>query len=1028
MKIARIAVSILVLVISLTGQVAAGTERPPEKLPTSIDLAGASQTAPLSPTVDLGQPRAVFGYTRSLGESVTPYLVDSQHLNAPNGLFIDGNNSLFVVEENGYRALKYTSAGVNTLTLGQAGQPWNYDRFLFRPRHVASDSVGNIWVTFNNAIKEYDANGNVIQRFPDSDPWNSGSDNGRFNDTRGIAFDSAGNLYVADRYNHRIQVFSTAGGSLTYLETIGVTGEPGSDNAHFNGPADILIDNNNRLYVADVENWRVQRCTFANSWTCSTFHGTGTAGGGASDLSWAFGLGSNSTGDTIYVADSANGRVKQCSSNGNCTTLVSGLQWPADVAVDAAGNVFVSDYYDLTVRKYSNSGAFLGVFAGVSGVPYVTDGQHFNGPRGFALAPDGGYYVTENKGYRLLKLDRSGAMQWAVGQPGVHGSDNAHFGSWWAGLEGSLAVDAAGRVYVPDTGNHRIQVFNPNGTYYRTFGSYGTGNDQFDCPAGVAINPTNGYIFISDKCNQRIQVYASNWMHRMTLGVLDQTGTDNRHFAWPLSIALDSNGALFVADNDNNRVQKCTLSANDYTCTTFAGETGVWGDDFSHMQPAAVAVDSLGRVFVADSSNARVQVFDANGVYLTTISGRWGAATGETTSPFELAVDQSGAIWIADATNHRIDRYMNGVPGWQQRNVNGFGDRNNRAVWSLGVFGGRLYASTVNQASGAELYRLSPNGAWERVATGGFGQAANIGIDRLTEFNGQLYASTWTDGSIGAQIWRSPSGNANSWSLVAQGGLGSTNNAEFMSLTPFNGYLYAGTWVGDSNDHGAEIWRSNTGNSGSWTRVASNGFSNDNSNYAILSMKVFNGSLYAATGNDMSGGELWRSSDGLNWTQVNSDGFGSADNTRVVSLETFASNLYVGTWNSATGGEIWRTSNGTTWERVMQGGFGNSANTDIGALIVFRHELFVMVGNRATGPEVWRSATGDSSSWRKVMDTGFGSGNALSVGWDNHAVVFDDNLFIGTFTFGNGGGRLWQYLPNRTWLPLLINTYASSTN
>ena len=104
----------------------------------------------------------------------------------------------------------------------------------------------------------------------------------------------------------------------------------------------------------------------------------------------------------------------------------------------------------------------------------------------------------------------------------------------------------------------------------------------------------------------------------------------------------------------------------------------------------------------------------------------------------------------------------------------------------------------------------------------------------------------------------------------------------------------------------------------------------------------------------------------------------------------------------------------------MQGGFGNSANTDIGALIVFRNELFVMVGNRATGPGVWRSASGDSGSWRKVMDTGFGSGNALSVDLDNQALVFNDGLYIATFTFGNGGGRLWQYLPERTYLPLLV--------
>lgn len=771
--------------------------------------------------------------------------------------------------------------------------------------------------------------------------------------------------------------------------------------------------------MADVENFRVQRCVFANSWMCSTFHGTGTAGGGANELDWAFGLGSNSAGDTIYITDGVNGRVKKCNSSGTCSVFVTGLQWPADVAVDSAGVVFVSDFYDFTVRKYSSGGASLGVFAGVSGVPYVTDTQHYNGPQGIALAPDGGYYVAETKGYRLIKLDRNGVQQWAVGQPGIHGWDNGHFGSGWAGPEGNLAVDAVGRVYVPDTGNHRIQVFNPNGTYYRTFGSWGNDNNQFDCPAGVAINPANGTIFVSDKCNQRVQVYTGNWVYRMTLGVLDQTGSDNRHFAWPQSLAIDGNGALFVADNGNNRVQKCTLAANDYTCRTFAGETGVGGDDFAHMQPTSVAVDAAGRVYVADTSNVRVQVFDASGGYLTTIGGRWGTQIGEMTSPIGLAVDRQGKVFIADTTNHRIDKYMQGVSGWQQRNVNGFGDRENHAVWSLGAFNNRLYATTANLASGAEIYRLSPSGAWERVASGGFDDALNVGIDRLTEYNGQLYASTWSDYGPGAEIWRSPSGNANSWSVVAQGGLGSTNNAEFMSLTAFNGYLYAGTWVEDSNNHGAEIWRSNTGNNGSWTRVVSNGFNNDTGNYAILSMEVFNGNLYAATGNGTTGGEIWRTGDGTTWTQVNANGFGSGDNIRAVSLETFGGKLYAGTWNNATGGEIWRTSNGTSWEQVMLGGFGNSANTDIGALIVFRNELFVMVGNRTTGPEVWRSANGDGGSWRKVMDTGFGAGNALSVDWDNQAVVFKNNLYIGTFTFGNGGGRLWQYLPERTYLPLL---------
>ena len=106
---------------------------------------------------------------------------------------------------------------------------------------MAVDASGNIWVTISDAVKEFDAAGNLIQVLPEDDPWNSGTDNSHFNQPRGIAFDNTGHLFVADRYNHRVQVYTVSGGSLIYQATIGVTGEPGSDNAHFNGPAEIVI-------------------------------------------------------------------------------------------------------------------------------------------------------------------------------------------------------------------------------------------------------------------------------------------------------------------------------------------------------------------------------------------------------------------------------------------------------------------------------------------------------------------------------------------------------------------------------------------------------------------------------------------------------------------------------------------------------------------------------------------------------------------------------------------------------------------
>ena len=114
---------------------------------------------------------------------------------------------------------------------------------------------------------------------------------------------------------------------------------------------------------------------------------------------------------------------------------------------------------------------------------------------------------------------------------------------------------------------------------------------------------------------------------------------------------------------------------------------------------------------------------------------------------------------------------------------------------------GRLWRQAVCKHCQSRRRRRSgpagTTGAWDRVATGGFGDASNVGIDRLTEFNGQLYAGTWVEDGSGAQIWRTPSGNAGSWSQVAQGGLGSTNNSRVHDAEPFDGYMYAGTLVTD---------------------------------------------------------------------------------------------------------------------------------------------------------------------------------------------------------------------------------------
>lgn len=1027
-RLSSLLMALILLASSVLGAAAQAPQPPASSRPTApspqstlplgtedlrpwMQRSGAgSPDAATTPAVPIGQPGTAYGYQQTFGGTQTPYLADAQHLNRPSGLFIDGNNSVYVVEEAGHRLVKYNSSGASGLTIGQAGVGFSWGDFLATPKSVAVDASGNIWVTISDAVKEFDAAGNLIRTLPEDDPWNAGSDNSHFNQPRGLAFDSAGRLFVADRWNHRVQVYTVSGDDLIHQATIGVTGQPGSDNAHFNGPAEIVIDSSDRLYVADVENFRVQRCTFSGAWTCSTFHGTGTAGGAASQLNWAYGLGRDASGDAIYIADSNNGRIKRCNTSGVCSIPITGVHWPADVAVDTSGAIFVSSFFDFIVRKYSSSGSSLGVFAGVDGVPYVTDNQHYNAPWGVAVAPDGSTYIAESIGYRLIKLNREGVPQWTVGEPGIYGDDNAHFGSWWAGPEGNLAVDAAGRVYVPDTGNHRIQIFNADGTFYRSFGQHGTGSYQLDCPAGVAISPANGDIFVVDKCNQRIQVYTSAWVYRMTLGTLDTTGTDNRHFSWPQGVAVDASGAVFVADTDNFRVQKCTLSANDYACTTFAGETGVPGDDFGHLDPpTAVAVGSDGRVIVVDMWNSRIQVFDAGGAYLTTIGGSYGANSGQMIGPAGVAVDQYDNLYVAEHDNHRVQKYTPGVPGWKQVNVNGFGER-----WSflggLTAFGGRLYAAGAHN-NAPWIWRQNTGGDWSAVVVNGLG-GDNYWIDHLIEFNGQLYASTGhyacddpacnTGHTDGGQIWRSADGV--NWSLVADDGFGDPENLEIFRMAVFGGQLYASTL---NVATGGEIWRSSTGNAGSWTRVVTGGLG-DAGNQGAMTFQEHNGVLYAGTFRESAGGQVWRSSNGAVWTPVNAGGFGSIENAGVASLASFGGFLYAGTTNWTTGAQLWRCSacNGSDWSQVMTGGFGDSWNRRIMALPVLRGRLYAVTSNRSgEGTQVWRSANG--MQWQQDAPAGFGNGNNTGPYWGNSVAVFGDRLFIGTSTDGVGN-QIWQ--------------------
>jgi hypothetical protein len=979
-----------------------------------------------------------FSYSKTIGTTGEPYLVDvsnDAYLNGPRGIFVDAGGNLYVAENKGSRVQKFDSTGSLVLSLGHAGQAWHHDDFLSQPQDVAVRAGdGHIWALSSPMLKEFDASGTLLQTFPETNPWESGSDNGHFNDPKGVAFGAGGYLYVADSWNHRIQIFDTSVTPLVYVATVGVTESPRSDNSGFNYPIQIAFDSLDRMYVVDNNNLRVQRCESSDpwdTWTCDTFYGeTGVDGDDLTHMSWSDGIGIDSS-DNIFIADGNNRRVLKCDTASNCELFAGETGVPGsdnahfsyadDVAIDSSGNVYVSDPDNYRVQKFNSAGVYQSTI-GVSGVPYLTDDAHFNKPWGIALAADGGFYVAEQSGYRLIKMDADGVQQWAVGEAGIFGDDNTHFGNWSGGLEGGPAVDANGRVYIGDTANNRVQIFNSNGTYYDTLGiGGGQGNYEFACPSEVAIHPTNGDIYVLDRCNQRVQVFTSAMGYKGTIGTTDSSGDDNLHFNWPNGLTVDASSNVFVADHDNHRVQKCTLlaAAPGFSCSTFLGETGVSGEDFNHFGgPISVEVDNTGRVYVIEEWNGRVQIFDASGAYLTTVGGIGDGLS----NPSGLAIDAKGNLYITDRDNHRIEVFTPGTPGWRQANINGFGERANQGIFSMTTFDNQLYAGTINDVTGGQIWRSSNGKTWSSVVTNGLGDVTNMGIDDLLTFNNQLYAGVYswdlnTNQTHGGQLWRSSDGDT--WTQLALTGFDPLTNIEFFRLASYDGQLYASTWADGS--HGGEIWRSATGNSNDWSQVESNGFGDVN-NEVVLALASHNTYFYAGTWNSTTGAEVWRSLSGAagSWVQVNTDGFSDADRVGISALTSYDGYLYAGVRRRMdTGGaEVWRCQvcDGSDWIKVVDDGFGDGGSQSMSALEVSNGRLYLVIGNWEKGLSVWR--TNDGLAWEQVGFHGFGTSNNYAAYWDNAVSTFGGNLYVGTLNWSNGG-QIWQIL-NQLYLPLVL--------
>ena len=352
------------------------------------------------------------------------------------------------------------------------------------------------------------------------------------------------------------------------------------------------------------------------------------------------------------------------------------------------------------------------------------------------------------------------------------------------------------------------------------------------------------------------------------------------------------------------------------------------------------------------------------------------------------------------------------VEGWAQVNTSGFGSVGNTMISALDVFNGQMYATTWNEA-GAQVWRTSNGKAWSQFTPGA--PFTTTVIYDARDFGSYLYIGTlWETG--GGEIWRT---DGTTWERVATGGLGDANNVAFAAFGVLSNNLYVAT---ANLVTGVEIWRSSTGDAGSWTQVNADGFGSGATWDGITFSGAFNGYLYVGLGRkvgaDGSIAELWRSDNGTNWTPVFTDGLGDPNNSYVTAFASTTPGLLIGLRNLTTGGQLWRSTNGTTFSPVVTNGHNNPKNARPYGLLIHANDLYIVYSNWVTGAEVWKSHTPPAEDER-IVEGGWGDPNNKNADYfDKAAVSFNGSLYIGT---GNDvtGGQIWQML-HSVYLPLVV--------
>jgi len=294
------------------------------------------------------------------------------------------------------------------------------------------------------------------------------------------------------------------------------------------------------------------------------------------------------TAGDVYVADSINYTIRKVTSAGAVTTLAgrpgsygtndgagtaARFSVPSSVAVDGAGNVYVADQNNHTIRRITSAGVVT-TLAGLPGTSGTNDGvgnaARFSYPTGVAVDVATNLYAADFYNHTIRKITSAGVVTTLAGWAGQSGTNDANGTAARFHFPGGVAVDSAGNVYVADLGNHTIRKVTSGGVVTTLAGSPGNSgtNDgpgstaRFYFPQGVAVDGA-GNVLVADRFNHTIRKVTSAGLVTTLGGSPGLSGDDDgpgsvARFNSPYGVAADSAGNLYVADTYNQRISKGT--------------------------------------------------------------------------------------------------------------------------------------------------------------------------------------------------------------------------------------------------------------------------------------------------------------------------------------------------------------------------------------------------------------------------------------------------------------------------------------